>query len=189
MSSHEPFDAATRARLLALARASIVHGLTHQAPLVPSLEGWDRRAISPGACFVTLHERGDLRGCVGNLNARGPLVREIARAAYSAAFRDSRFSPVEESELPLLDIHISILSEPQEMEFADEQHLVRQLRPGVDGLILTEGDKLGTFLPDVWASLREPQRFLDQLKVKAGLASDYWSDSIRVQRYATESFP
>ncbi len=62
------------------------------------------------------------------------------------------------------------------------------MRPGVDGLILEEGNHRGTFLPAVWESLPSPEDFLRQLKQKAGLPVDYWSNNIRVKRYTTESF-
>ena len=61
-----------------------------------------------------------------------------------------------------------------------------KLRPGVDGLVLEERGQRGTFLPSVWESLPSPRQFLAQLKVKAGLPADYWSDSIKVERYTVE---
>ena len=73
------------------------------------------------------------------------------------------------------------------MTFKSESDLIHQLKPGVDGLILTEGDHRGTFLPSVWERGLDAQTFLNHLKLKAGLPEDYWSDTLKVQRYTVES--
>ena len=85
-------------------------------------------------------------------------------------------------------IGISVLSKPIALEFASEEELLSRLQPGLDGLILTEGGCHGTFLPAVWASLPDAREFLRQLKHKAGLDPDYWSDTVEVERYITESW-
>jgi len=72
------------------------------------------------------------------------------------------------------------------MSFDSEEHLIQQLRPGIDGLILTEGMYKGTFLPAVWESLKEPKEFIQHLKQKAGLSPNYWSNTIKVERYTAE---
>ena len=74
------------------------------------------------------------------------------------------------------------------MVFDLESDLIDQLVPGKDGLILREGSSSGTFLPSVWEQLPNPKEFLGQLKHKAGLSSDYWSETIEVQRYRAESW-
>ncbi len=144
------------------------------------------------ATFVTLHHLGLLRGCIGRLEATRPLVEDVVDNAYSAAFGDPRFSPVCEAELANLCIEISILSASTPIEFVDENDLVSRVRPGVDGLILTETagayPTRGTFLPDVWATEPDPVKFIRLLKTKAGLSEDYWSDTVMVQRYTTERF-
>lgn len=140
------------------------------------------------ATFVTLKRHGELRGCIGTLEAHQPLLLDVAEHAFAAAFRDPRFEPVTERELDELELSISVLGEPEEIRFADEQDLLKQLRPHDDGLILQEGSRRGTFLPSVWDSLPDPPEFLAHLKLKAGLPSDYWSGSLRVWRYTTEEF-
>ncbi len=127
-----------------------------------------------------------MRGCIGTLEAFRPLAEDIAHNAYAAAFQDPRFPPVDASEVDGLDIHLSLLTPAEPMSFQSEQDLLVQLRPGVDGLILAEGGRRGTFLPSVWEQLPEPAQFLEHLKLKAGLPKTYWSDSIRVFRYETE---
>lgn len=140
------------------------------------------------SCFVTLNRGGALRGCIGHLEAVQPLVLDVVENAYSAAFRDPRFSPLGQDELTGLQVHVSVLSPPVRVEFSSQQALIAKLRPGVDGLILQEGRHRGTFLPSVWESLPDPVDFLRHLKTKAGLAPDYWSEGIEIFRYETESF-
>lgn len=141
------------------------------------------------ATFVTLHVDGKLHGCVGTLEAHKPLVEDVVSNAWSAAFHDSRFSALTWAEYERLDIHISVLSPPEPVEFSSEDDLIARLRPRVDGLIIEEGYHRGTFLPSVWEQLPAPREFLRQLKHKAGLHPDYWSSRVRVQRYTTESIP
>ncbi len=137
--------------------------------------------------FVTLKLRGELRGCIGSLVATLPLVADVARSAWRAAYRDPRFPPVSDSERDGLEIHVSVLGPAEPLSFASEAELLAMLRPGVDGVILREGAATATFLPDVWKSLADPRDFLAQLKRKAGLSADHWSDEIEVLRYTTRS--
>jgi AmmeMemoRadiSam system protein A len=116
------------------------------------------------------------------------LIVDVAENAFSAAFRDPRFTPVGPNELDDLTVHISVLSKPEPITFANEDELLQQLRPGIDGLILRDGRNRGTFLPSVWESLPQPGEFLTHLKTKAGLPPNHWSDAIEVERYTTESF-
>ncbi len=177
-----------RRTLLRVARTSIAHGLEQGRPLPVDPLEYDAELREERASFVTLNERGRLRGCIGHLQAIQPLVADVAENAFNAAFRDPRFPPVNAAEFDALEIHISILSPPEPMTFDSEEELLRQIRPGVDGLILEEGPYKGTFLPSVWEQLPDPRRFLAELKLKAGLPPDYWSEGIRVSRYTTESF-
>jgi AmmeMemoRadiSam system protein A len=179
---------AQRKQLIDIAWQSLRHGLAHGTPLQVDETLLDETLSAPGASFVTLHRFGQLRGCIGSLEPRQPLAVDVAHNAFSAAFRDPRFPPLEQHELEGLSLDISVLGTPEAMTFSSEQDLLRQLRPGVDGLILEEGGRRGTFLPSVWESLPQPADFLNQLKLKAGLPAHYWSDNIRVWRYRTESF-
>jgi AmmeMemoRadiSam system protein A len=190
MPSPEPalLNADARHTLLEVARNSIEHGLREGRPLAVDPGTYASRLRAPGAAFVTLHERGALRGCIGHLEAIGPLVRDVAENAFAAAFRDPRFPPLQTHELDQLEIEISVLTEPEPLDCASEVELLRQIVPGRDGLILAEGASRGTFLPTVWESLPSPQDFIRHLKVKAGLRPDHWSEAIRVWRYHTESF-
>ncbi len=175
-------------QLLALARQSIAHGLETGRPLRVNLGDYPDELSQPRATFVTLARLGRLRGCIGMLEAVRPLAEDVAENAFSAAFRDQRFSPVTHGEMADIDLHISILSPAQRMQFSSEADLIAQLQPGVDGLILQENRHRGTFLPAVWEDLPEPAAFLQHLKQKAGLPSDYWSDTVQIYRYTTEMF-
>lgn len=171
-----------------LARASIKHGLAAGKALEINIDDYPAELQANKATFVTLHRNKELRGCIGILQPLRPLAEDVAYNAWAAAFTDSRFKPLTENELDELDIHISILGTPEEMEFDSEDDLVAQIRPGIDGLILEQGFHKGTFLPSVWDSLTEAGEFLNHLKLKAGLPADYWSDKIKVKRYTVEEF-
>lgn len=173
-------------RLLALAKSSIEHGLRTGKPLAINLADFPAELTEPRATFVTLERRKRLRGCIGMLEAVRPLAQDIAENAFAAAFRDPRFPPLQEDELNDLDIHLSILTPAEPVAFTSEQDLLTKLQPGIDGLVLEEGHRRGTFLPSVWESLPEPEQFLRHLKQKAGLPSSYWSDSIRIYRYRAD---
>lgn len=173
-------------RLLELAKASIRHGLQTGKPLPVNLADYPLELRTPCATFVTLHLNHNLRGCVGILEAQKPLAQDVADNAFAAAFRDSRFSPLDASEFGQLGIHLSLLSAPEPIEFVSEQDLLDRLQPGVDGLILEEGMRRATFLPSVWESLPKKQDFLQHLKVKAGLPPGYWSDKLKFSRYRVD---
>jgi len=188
MSSHT-LTSLQREALLDLAAEAIDHQLTHQQLLAVSHSDYDEVLQTKRGTFVTLHLQRQLRGCIGNLEAHQSLVKDIAYNAQAAAFQDPRFSPVTAYEAKQLDIHISVLSPAEEMQFSSEQDLIVQLRSGVDGLILEEGEiHRGTFLPSVWQQLPSPVAFLKHLKQKAYLPADYWSETLRVYRYTAESF-
>lgn len=174
--------------LLGVAAHAIQHGLRHGQRLAVDPLKYPAQLRQLRASFVTLEQAGHLRGCIGALEARRPAVVDVASNAYAAAFADPRFPPLQASELPGLHLHISLLSPCEPVTFTSEDDLIAKLRPGVDGLILSEGLRRGTFLPSVWESLPEPREFLRQLKLKAGLPPDYWSERLRVERYATISF-
>lgn len=188
MPSTESLAAAQRHTLLEVARRSIDSGLKSGHPWALTPSGFHRDLKAVRASFVTLQSNGRLRGCIGHLDAVQPLVVDVAENAFAAAFRDPRFTPLSEAEWPDIDIHLSILTPPEPMQFSDEADLIRQVHPHEDGLILQDGPNRGTFLPSVWDSLPNPTDFLTHLKLKAGLAANHWSDGVEVYRYRTESF-
>ena len=142
----------------------------------------------PGATFVTLRRHGDLRGCIGSLEADRALRVDVARNARAAALHDPRFEPLAEIELEGLSIEVSLLSRPQALDFRDEHDLLQQLAEAREGVVLEAGRCRSTFLPQVWEQLPDARDFLRHLKAKAGLAPDHWATDIRVSRYSVEKW-
>lgn len=177
-----------RQQLHDIAYDSIQSGLSNGHALAVDLSKMDAALKTKRATFVTLNIHNQLRGCIGMLKPVRPLAEDVAHNAFSAAFSDPRFPPLEAHELEQLDIHISILGTPEKMSFESEDDLIKQLRPNIDGLIMEEGRHRGTFLPSVWESLQDRREFLNHLKLKSGLPKNHWSDSIRIQRYTVEEF-
>lgn len=173
-------------QLLKLAAASVKYGLEHNKALPVNLSDYAPAMQANRACFVTLSIHQQLRGCIGSLEAVRPLIIDVVENAFAAAFRDPRFNPLQELEYPRLHYHISVLNPPTPMVFSSEADLLAQLRPGIDGLILEDLGRRGTFLPSVWESLPDPNDFLHHLKVKAGLSPAHWSATLTAQRYTVE---
>jgi AmmeMemoRadiSam system protein A len=191
MSSTEEqqgFSPDERNLLLDIALGSIRSGLKSRRPLPIKTATCPDWLSSKRASFVTLNAGDMLRGCIGSLEPHASLAEDVSHNAWAAAFRDPRFEPLQTKELANLTIQVSVLSTPEIIGVDSEPALIEKLRPGIDGLILQEGSSRATFLPAVWHSLPEPERFLAHLKLKAGLEAGYWSDSIQVWRYTTESF-
>ena len=175
--------------LLKLARETI----TSQARgrRVPSV---DIEAVSEdlqhdAACFVTLTKHGQLRGCIGSLEARQPLALDVHDNAIGAAFRDPRFPPVGAGELDELHVEISVLSKPEPLSYDGPDDLIAKLRPGVDGVVIERGWNRATFLPQVWESIPDPHEFLQHLCLKAYLPADaYRRPGLDVYTYQVEKF-
>ncbi|MES9993924.1 MAG: AmmeMemoRadiSam system protein A [Candidatus Thiodiazotropha sp.] len=185
---HADFTAAHRDTLLQVAAGSIEHGLEMGSPLVIEAGDYETELQQTRACFVTLLLHGELRGCIGHLEAYLPIIEDVAENAYAAAFRDPRFPPLTAKERTGLEIHISVLTPAEPIVFESEEDLISKIRPAVDGLILVDGNHRGTFLPSVWESLPDTRSFLGHLKQKAGLPATHWSSTLKVLRYQTESF-
>jgi AmmeMemoRadiSam system protein A len=171
------------AALVALAVAAIAARLrgVEPTPGVPA----SARLATPGASFVTLERQGYLRGCIGTLDARRPLYLDVVRNA-TKAMRDPRLPPVTVADWPELEVKVAVLTSPEAIEAAGLDGLVAALKPGVDGLLLTDGARRSTFLPAVWAKLPDPVRFVDALLAKGGWPA--WTDDIRGYRYASIDF-
>jgi AmmeMemoRadiSam system protein A len=165
--------------LLALARNAIAETLGERT-LPHADPGW---LDDPGATFVTLTQHGELRGCVGSLEAKRALRADVSANAYAAAFRDTRFAPLHSREYLYTDIELSLLSPLEAVNFTSEEQVFDELHPSVDGVVFEYGARRSTFLPQVWEQLPEPDQFLAQLKQKAGLPAGFWDDDIKLWRY------
>lgn len=142
----------------------------------------------PGATFVTLTLHGELRGCIGSIEAFRPLDQDVRANARAAAFEDPRFSPLRSGELAATRIEVSLLSPAEPIHFVSEADAVRQLRPGIDGVVLRSGRHRGTFLPQMWDALPDSRRFMSHLKRKAGLAEDSWPEDLKLSRYEVQKW-
>lgn len=182
------FSAIERQQMISAVLESINHGLNYGTRAKLDNSGLNDGLLHPAATFVTLTMDGLLRGSMGSIIATEPLVDNIQYNAYSAAFEDPRFLPLNRDELPLIDIDISILSETEKLSCQSEEELLQQLQPGADGLILTEGDKTVTFLPTVWEQLIDVDTFVRELKKTAGLEPCYWSDTLIAERFSVTSY-
>jgi AmmeMemoRadiSam system protein A len=165
--------------LISLARAAIAS----RFGLWFSVDEQAEFLAQPAASFVTLKLAGQLRGCIGSLQAHRSLGEDVKANAQAAAFQDPRFEPLSANEFGGTRIEVSVLSPLAPIAFDGETQALSALRRGADGVVLAWRDKRATFLPQVWETLPEPRNFLGELKRKAGLAADFWADDIRLYRY------
>jgi uncharacterized protein len=154
----------------------------------------DLASLSPqlkeqGASFVTLTINGYLRGCVGALEPYQSLAEDVREHAIAAAFEDYRFPPLQPNELENLEIEISYLTRPENLQYNDAQDLLDKLRPDIDGVVIKDGMRRATFLPQVWEKIPEPEEFLEQLCMKMGAPADLWRrKKLEVLTYQVEEF-
>ena len=187
--SEVPLSADERQTLIDIARRALIEAANAREMQELTLEGLTPRLSSLGTSFVTLTRKGDLRGCIGGLQARYPLAEDVRQHAVAAALQDYRFGPVEPAEVDEIEIEISVLNTPQLLTPASPEALLEALRPGIDGVILISGPFRATFLPQVWEKIPEPDRFLDTICAKAGVPAHHWrSEEVEVFTYQVESF-
>ncbi|HMF62129.1 MAG TPA: AmmeMemoRadiSam system protein A [Vicinamibacterales bacterium] len=135
--------------------------------------------------FVTIKERGELRGCLGTLEATGLLAEQVARCAADAASEDPRFSPVTVSELSDLSVEVSVLGPLERIDPTDPDAITI----GRHGLVAEQGSRRGLLLPQVateWGWTIE--QFLQQTCLKAGLRRDAWQHGAGISRFDAEVF-
>jgi len=175
--------------LLILARQALTLAVNNK-PIPPI----DSSCLTPllrqiGASFVTLTEEGELRGCVGALEPTMPLAEDVQYHAVAAALQDYRFPPVRPAEVLNIVIEISRLTLPQPLLYKGPQDLITRLRPDIDGVIINDGYRRATFLPQVWEKLPNPRAFLAHLCQKMGAPSDLWERrELQVLTYQVEEF-
>jgi len=178
-----------RRYLLNLARSAVESSVRGQ-PL-PALDDNEMTPVmcEPGASFVTLTVGGMLRGCIGALEPYQSLAEDVREHAMAAALQDHRFSPVQAVELSKIEIEISRLTPPQRLEYKTPQELVQKLRPGIDGVVIRDGIRRATFLPQVWEKVPDPEEFLAHLCAKMGATPDVWKQKkLDVLVYQVEEF-
>lgn len=174
--------------LLHIARNAICRALRVSRVVMPMDDGHRAWLSRPGATFVTLTQYGELRGCIGSLQACDPLIDDVSNNAVSAALHDPRFMPLMADELDSVSVEVSLLSELQSLKFADEADALAQLRPAIDGVVFEYGPYRSTFLPQVWENLPQPSQFLAKLKSKARLPEDFWDEEIKLSCYTVSKW-
>lgn len=178
-----------RTILLRLARQSLERGVNRKPLGDIDFDSLPERLREPGVTFVTLTVGGALRGCVGALEAYQPLAEDVREHAIAAALEDYRFPPVRPEEVEKIEIEISRLTPAIPLEYNKPTDLPKLLRPGVDGVVLRDGVRRATFLPQVWEKLPDPGEFLEHLCLKMGVEANYWRyHKLDVYTYQVEEF-
>jgi hypothetical protein len=175
--------------LLGLARESLELGV--RGVTLPELDinSVPPRLLKPGATFVTLTKNGELRGCIGSLEAIRPLAEDVRLHAVAAALEDYRFPPVHANEMRQILIEISRLTAPRSVKYRDPDELLKLLRPGLDGVVIQRGIQRATFLPQVWEKVPDVEIFLAMLCRKMGMSSNCWrSTDVKISTYRVEKF-
>lgn len=170
--------------LVSIAREAIAQGYELRA----QYEWQEQWLREPRASFVTLRLAGDLRGCIGSVDAHRALGDDVAHNAHAAAYRDSRFAPVPDAERERLQVEVSVLSPRVAFEAASEEEALEGLHPGVDGVCIEFREFHATFLPQVWENLPDPLDFLCELRRKAQLPLRFWHPAIKLSRYTVEKY-
>lgn len=176
--------------LLRLARQALEIGVRGDTPAPPRFSELSPALQANGATFVTLTRHGELRGCIGALEAHQPLAQDVQEHAVAAALNDYRFPSVTPAELDEIKIEVSRLTPPQALHYTDAEDLLAKLRPGIDGVTLRNSSgRRATFLPQVWRQLPDKAQFLNHLCQKMGASPDAWrSGSLNVETYQVEEF-
>ncbi len=185
----DPLTSEEKQTLLRLARQALEMGVRGEK--LPPLEmaSLPPRLREDGASFVTLTHQGQLRGCIGALEAYQPLAEDVREHAIAAALNDYRFPPVQTGELNEIQIEVSRLTAPAPLAYSTSEDLLAKLRPHVDGVVLRDGLRRSTFLPQVWEKIPEAADFLDNLCYKMGASPDTWRRKhLDVLVYQVEEF-
>jgi AmmeMemoRadiSam system protein A len=168
---------------------SVIQEALHKGKKIPAPASISPAVHEKRGCFVSLHQHGNLRGCIGTIEPEQALLKGVEENALNAAFRDPRFSPLTAKELLSTDIEVSVLTVPERLKFKDAEDLKSQLKPGIHGVILSKGWQRATFLPQVWEQLPDKEMFLKHLCQKAGMGSNCWKDpDTVVEVYKAEYF-
>ncbi|HBF41097.1 MAG TPA: AMMECR1 domain-containing protein [Anaerolineaceae bacterium] len=184
-----PLTASERESLLKLARRSIEAAVAGKPVSGLPPEEITTALTEKGASFVTLTIGGNLRGCIGALEAYQPLMNDVQEHAVAAAMEDFRFPPVSRAEVPHLEIEVSRLTPPQRLEYSQPLELLNLLKPGIDGVVLRDGPRRATFLPQVWEKIPDAADFLSELCAKMGARYDLWrTKKLEVFTYQVEEF-
>lgn len=188
---HDQLSDQEKQYLLEFAREALLFGVRGKRlpDIDPGSGSISQKIFSPGATFVTLTKNKELRGCIGSLEAKRPLVEDVRLHTVAAALEDFRFPPVQEDEIEQISIEISRLTIPTRIEFDNPEELLSKIRPGIDGVVIKKGLRRATFLPQVWEKVPDVELFLTMLCRKMGEGSDCWrSENVELLTYQVEKF-
>lgn len=175
--------------LLRIARAAITSAVNNHPLEKLDLKTFSSELRANGASFVTLMKLGKLRGCIGTLEAYQPLVLDVQEHAVAAAQDDYRFPPVSFNEIEYLKVEISYLTPLHKIEYNGSSELISKLRPGIDGVLIRDGSRRATFLPQVWGQITDGEEFLSHLCIKMGAQPELWQKKqLEVFIYQVEEF-
>jgi len=178
-----------KAILLKIAREAIISAVNGKLPDQIDLKKFSKELQADGASFVTVTNKGKLRGCIGALEAYQPLAVDVQEHAVAAALEDYRFNPVSADEIALINIEISWLTPLNKLDYSDSKDLIGKLRPGIDGVLIKDGSRRATFLPQVWGQISNCEEFLSHLCMKMGAQSNLWQQKhLDVFIYQVEEF-
>ena len=174
--------------LISLARKTIEAKLFNK-DLSEDKKSITEKYLEKRGTFVTLTINNNLRGCIGHIIPQESLIEGVRINAINAAFEDPRFTPLSKSEWDKVKVEISILTEPELLEYSGSDDLLNKLRPGIDGVILKKGFAQSTFLPQVWDQLPDKAEFLTHLCMKAGMSGSEWKrGELTVYTYQVQAF-
>ena len=185
----EPLTPEEKKLLLGVARSALEHGVRGEKQAALDLRSMPAHLREEGASFVTLTVHGELRGCIGALEPYQPLATDVQEHAVAAALEDPRFPQVTPRELDQIEIEVSRLTLPKKLAYTDAEDLLAKLHPKLDGVILRDGPRRATFLPQVWEKIPDKAEFLDNLCYKMGATADTWRrKTLEVLIYQVEEF-
>jgi AmmeMemoRadiSam system protein A len=182
------YDDHRRGVLLGIAADAIGAVLETGRPADPPLDDAEPWLHEPRATFVTLERDGALLGCIGTIEPTRPLGEDVAYNARQSAFADPRLPAISVDDFEAMSIKISVLSPLERLPVSTVGQLADEIRPGVDGVLLTADGWRATFLPAVWDKVADPDEFVALLLRKAGLRADAEPRTLEAWRYTSEEF-
>ncbi|MEZ7890318.1 MAG: AmmeMemoRadiSam system protein A [Candidatus Wallbacteria bacterium] len=167
--------------MLKLARMTVESYVTERK--IPQYQTQNKKLLTECGAFVTLHKHGELRGCIGYVEAYKPLCQTIIDMAVAASTKDPRFEPVTSNELKELHIEISVLSPLEKID--DFSKIII----GVHGLVIKKGFRSGLLLPQVATEWNmDVTTFLEETCRKAGLPRDSYKEGADVYYFSAQVF-
>jgi len=175
--------------LLGIAREALENSVRGQSLPEINLSQLPVNLQERGASFVTLTILSNLRGCIGTLEAYQALALDVQEHAVAAALQDPRFPRVQPSELERIHIEVSVLSPKTPLDYEGPEDLIDKLRINIDGVVLQDGYRKATFLPQVWEKLPNKEQFLSHLCLKMGASANLWQHKpLSVFTYQVQEF-